>query len=51
MYIPHYDGVHLILEFNTEYNFKIRFEGEDYYEEKGRSYKIKINSWDNVKLS
>ena len=50
MRISQWNGVNLILEFKTEYNFNIRFEGQDYYEEKGRSYKIKINSWDNIEL-
>jgi hypothetical protein len=48
--VPTYNGVYSILEFHKEYEFQIRFEGDGYYEEKGRKFKIKINSWDNIEL-
>jgi hypothetical protein len=48
--VPTYNGVYSILEFYKKYEFQLRFEGEGYYEEKGRKFKIKINSWDNIEL-
>ncbi|MGI9010169.1 MAG: hypothetical protein ACR2F1_03155 [Nitrososphaeraceae archaeon] len=48
--VPTYNGVLSILQFHKEYEFQLRFEGDGYYEEKGRKFKIKINSWDNIEL-
>lgn len=48
--MPRQDGVDLVLRYHEEFEFQIRFEGESYYEEKGITSKIKINSWNDIKL-
>jgi hypothetical protein len=49
-FVPNYNGILLILEFNHEYKFHIRFEAENCYQEKGTNFKIMIKSWDDVRF-
>ena len=48
--MPRYDHVDLILLFNEKRQFKIRFKGDSYFEEKGIECKVNIKAWDDTKL-
>jgi hypothetical protein len=50
IFMPRQDGVDLVLRYQEEFEFQIRFEGDSYYEEKGITSKVKVKTWDKVEL-
>jgi hypothetical protein len=46
-----FNGVYLILKIPSEHNFWLKFDGNGYSEERGRAYRLKIKSRNEVEIS